>query len=121
MPVSSFDHVNIRTEDPVASAQFYVDIFDLEYRHQLIMGNDAHWLYDEAGRAIIHFRRVDAESSSTGSIDHVALNCRDKTTILDRLGTRNIPFTAIDLQPSGALVLLKDPHGVALELRFLEE
>jgi len=32
MPVNGLDHVNIRTTDVVASAQFYVELFDFVFR-----------------------------------------------------------------------------------------
>ena len=32
MPVTGLNHVNIRTTDVEASARFYVDIFDFQFR-----------------------------------------------------------------------------------------
>jgi catechol 2,3-dioxygenase-like lactoylglutathione lyase family enzyme len=123
MPVNGIDHINIRTTDVAASAQFYVDIFGLELRHgPLVMGQQGHWLHDSAGRPIIHFRVLQADSQSTGPIDHVALNCQGKHEMLERLSARGIEFAvAENLVPGVTQVFLRDPHGVALELNFSGE
>ena len=123
MPVNGLDHVNIRTMDVETSAQFYVDIFGFEFRQgPAAMGQRGNWLYDSAGHAIIHFRLLEAESQSTGPIDHIALACRGKDDMLERLRARNIAFSiAENLLPGVTQVFLKDPHGVALELNFVDE
>lgn len=123
MPVHGVDHVNIRTMDVATSAQFYVDIFDFEFRHgPAVMGQRGNWLYDSTGRPIIHFRVLEADTNSTGPIDHVALACSGKDDILERLRARNIEFAILEnLLPGVTQVFLKDPHGVGLELNFSGE
>jgi catechol 2,3-dioxygenase-like lactoylglutathione lyase family enzyme len=123
MPVSGLDHVNIRTLDVAASVKFYVDLFDFEYTQGPgIMGQKANWLYDTAGKPIIHFRVAATESSSTGPLDHVALRCHGKGEILQRLQQQGIEHKIADhLVPGLTQVFLKDPHGVALELNFSGE
>ncbi len=120
MPVTGLDHVNIRTMDVAASAQFYVEIFGFDYRHgPLVMGNQGHWLHDTAGRPIIHFRMLEAGSETTGPIDHIALACQGKDEIIARLQARGIKYSiAENLTPGVTQMFLKDPHGVPLELRF---
>lgn len=120
MAVLGLDHVNIRTTDVDASARFYVEIFDFEFRKgPEVAGNRANWLFDRSGRPIIHFRMATAEAQSTGSIDHIALTCDDKDVILERLKTRGIQFNVFE-NPAEPMtqVFVKDPHGVMLELRF---
>lgn len=123
MPVNGLDHVNIRTLNVGESVKFYVELFDLEYRQGPgPMGHKSHWLYDTAGRPIIHFRVLQADSASTGPIDHVALACRDKAEILRRLDARGLSYAIMDrLQPGLTQLFLKDPHGVPLELNFSDE
>jgi catechol 2,3-dioxygenase-like lactoylglutathione lyase family enzyme len=120
MPVIGLNHVNIRTSDVAASAQFYIDIFDFELRRgPTVMGQQPHWLYDDRGAPIIHFRQLDAESESTGAIDHIALSCVGKAAILERLDAKKIKFAVVDnLFPGVTQVFLKDPHGISLELNF---
>ena len=123
MPVNGVDHVNIRTTDVAHSAQFYVDIFDFEYRKgPVVMGNQSNWLFDANGKPIIHFRQLPSESTSTGPIDHVALACIGKVDILARLEARGVAFSVAEgLLPGITQVFLKDPHGVPLELNFSGE
>ena len=123
MPVNGLNHVNIRTMDIAASAQFYVDILDLEYRQGPgVMGNQSNWLYDRQDNPIIHLRLREAESKSTGPIDHVALDCVGKADILGRLEARGIAFNIFENgRPGITQVFLTDPHGVALELNFSGE
>jgi len=85
------------------------------------MGQQPNWLYDQSGRPIIHFRIMAAESDSTGPIDHVALDCHGLTSVIERLKAHNIEFRVANVQPGVTLVLVKDPHGVMLELNFKEE
>jgi len=120
MPVSGLDHVNIRTMDVAASAQFYVEIFGFDYRRgPLVMGNQGHWLHDTAGRPIIHFRMLAADSEATGPIDHIALACQGKDEIMARLQARGVKYAITEnLTPGVTQLFLKDPQGVPLELRF---
>jgi catechol 2,3-dioxygenase-like lactoylglutathione lyase family enzyme len=121
MAVTGLNHINIRTTDVEASIRFYVDLLDLEFRLEP-PGQQRNWLYDRSGRPIIHFRIWEADSESTGPIDHVALSCEGMAQIIGRLKARQIDYRLVTGLSSGvSLVLLKDPHGVALELNFTGE
>ena len=120
MPVLGLDHVNIRTTDVARSAKFYVDIFDFEYRQgEATMGEQSNWLFDKAGKPIIHLRIKEADAASTGPIDHVALVCAGKDEVLQRLTARGVEFSVFE-NPNRPVtqVFLQDPHGVMLELSF---
>ena len=123
MSVTGIDHINIRTLDVAASARFYVELLGFRFGlGPMVMGHQGQWLYDDEGRPIIHLRFLEAGSSSTGPIDHVALNCRNKAQILERLKARDIAFgIAEGLIPGVTQIFVKDPHGVALELNFTDE
>jgi len=118
MPVNGINHINIRTTDIAASSQFYIDVFDFEFRSIPMATGHANWLFDNNGRAIIHLRAMAADSASTGPIDHVALDCEGQAEIVERLKARGIEYSVFNIQPDHALVLVKDPHGVMLELNF---
>jgi catechol 2,3-dioxygenase-like lactoylglutathione lyase family enzyme len=118
MPVNGINHINIRTTDIAASAQFYVEVFDFEFRSIPMGAGQANWLFDKNGRAIIHLRNMAVPPDSTGPIDHVALDCEGQSEIIERLGARGIEYSVFNIQPDLALVLVKDPHGVMLELNF---
>lgn len=121
MPVNGIDHVNIRTTDVAKSAEFYVDLFGFEYRQgEEIMGTRPNWLFDAQGQPIIHFRIMEPDAPTTGPIDHVALKCQGVEEIVERLKERNIDFQmASNIIPGVTQVILKDPHGVPLELNFV--
>jgi catechol 2,3-dioxygenase-like lactoylglutathione lyase family enzyme len=123
MTVKGIDHVNIRTMDIEASVKFYVETFGFEYRRgPLVMGHQGHWLCDDAGRAIIHFRKLEAGTQETGPLDHIALACQGREDILGRLTAQGIKYAvAENLIPGLTQVVLKDPHGVQLELQFAGE
>lgn len=120
MEVLRIDHVNIRTMDVAASADFYENVFGFKYAQgPVVGGHQSNWLHDREGRAIIHLRVIEAESQSTGPIDHVAFTCQGKAEILKRLTARAVHHNVVkDLIPGVTQVFLKDPHGVPLELYF---
>ena len=122
MPVTGINHINIRTTDIAKSAQFYVDVFDFEFRQGPgITGFQRNWLYDASGHPVIHLRTLEAGSDS-GPIDHVALDCKGKVEILERLRMRGIEVNVVaNLQPGVTQAILKDPHGLTLELNFRDE
>lgn len=91
MAVAGIDHVNIRTTDPERSARFYERALGLTYRlGPVVMGNQAHWLFDDEGNHIIHLRIKQPEGSNTGSIDHVALRCDNRPAMKARLDDAGI-------------------------------
>jgi catechol 2,3-dioxygenase-like lactoylglutathione lyase family enzyme len=118
MSVNGINHINIRTSDIAASARFYVEVFDFEFRSIPMGAGQANWLFDKNNHAIIHLRNMAVDSDSTGPIDHVALDCEGQSAIVERLTARGIEYSVFDLPPDRTLVLVKDPHGVMLELNF---
>lgn len=123
MPVTGVDHINIRTMDIAASSQFYVEAFGFEYRRgPLVMGHQGHWLCDSGGQPIIHLRVLEADSPSTGPLDHIALACKGKADMIARLTAKGVKFSvAENLIPGITQVVLHDPHGIAIELQFKGE
>ena len=118
MSVHGINHINIRTTDIAASSQFYVDVFDFEFRSIAMGVGQANWLFDKDGHAIIHLRNMAVDSDSTGPIDHVALDCEGQAEIVVRLKARGIEYSVFNVPPDRTLLLVKDPHGVMLELNF---
>ncbi len=129
MKVNALDHVNIITADLEGTAQFYAEVFDLDRRDgpAPLTPQTAQWMYDDAGRAILHINSLDCPrtyqrevtSGPTGSIHHVALNCSGYDDVIARLDARGMDHqvnlvTAIGLRQ----VFTMDPNGVLLELNF---
>jgi catechol 2,3-dioxygenase-like lactoylglutathione lyase family enzyme len=129
MKVNALDHINIITADLHGTARFYADLLDLEIRNAPppLTPDTAQWMYDDAGRAIIHVNSLDCPRTyardvaegATGSIHHIAFNCSGHDDVIARLTDRGMDHqcnlvAAINLRQ----VFTMDPNGVLLELNF---
>jgi len=129
MRVNALDHVNIITVDLDGTARFYEDLLGLERRDAPppLTRQNAQWMYDEAGRAIVHVNSLDCPRffdrdmtpGPTGALHHVALNCSGYEEMLARLERFGLAHElnvvkAINLRQ----IFTKDPNGVLLELNF---
>jgi catechol 2,3-dioxygenase-like lactoylglutathione lyase family enzyme len=127
--VEALDHVNIITADVEGSARFYADLFGLEPRDgpPPLTHNNARWMYDDAGRAILHINSLECPRAydreirpgPTGALHHVALRCSGYEEIRARLTHRGLEHrlnevTAVSLRQ----IFVLDPNGVLLELNF---
>ena len=132
MRVNALDHINIITADLDGSAKFYADIFGLDRRDGPLplTPQTTQWMYDEAGRAIVHLNIPDVPRpfdrvvtpGPTGSIHHVALNCSGRAEMVERLDARGLPYQPNDVVSIGLRQLfVMDPNGVLLELNFFGE
>ena len=133
MKVEALDHVNIITDDLDGSARFYAELLGLERRDAPppLTPLTAQWMYDEAGRAIIHinsldctrtYDRVVTPGELTGALHHVALRLSGYEETVARLQARGADFqenfvAAIGLRQ----IFTADPNNVLLELNFFGE
>lgn len=133
MKVEALDHVNIITDDLDGSARFYEELLGLERRDgpPPLTPETAQWMYDDAGRAIIHINSLDCvrtydreitPGDLTGALHHVALRLSGYEETLGRLKARGADFqenfvTAIGLRQ----IFTADPNNVLLELNFFGE
>jgi catechol 2,3-dioxygenase-like lactoylglutathione lyase family enzyme len=133
MKVEALDHVNIITDDLDGSARFYEELLGLERRDgpPPLTPETAQWMYDEAGRAIIHInslncvRTYDREiipGDLTGALHHVALRVAGYEELKARLDARGAEYqenfvAAIGLRQ----IFTADPNNVLLELNFFGE
>jgi catechol 2,3-dioxygenase-like lactoylglutathione lyase family enzyme len=129
MKVNALDHINIITADLNGTANFYHQMFDLERRDAPppLTPENAQWMYDGEGRAIIHINSLDCPRAyerdvlpgPTGSIHHVALNCAGYDEVTDRLDARALAYQVNVIEAVGLRqVFTMDPNGVLLELNF---
>ncbi len=129
MKINALDHINIITDDLHGTARFYAELFDLETRNAPppLTPETAQWMYDDAGRAIIHINSLDCARTyqrdvapgPTGSIHHIALNCTGHEDMIARLDAHGLDYqcnlvAAIGLRQ----VFTMDPNGVLIELNF---
>jgi len=132
MRVNSLDHVNIITSDLDGTACFYAGVIGLERRNgpPPLTPDNAQWMYDAAGRAIVHINSLECPRTyarevapgPTGALHHVALNCSGHDELLQRLhdGGRDYQLnlvSAIGLRQ----VFTMDPNGILLELNFFAD
>ncbi len=132
MKINALDHINIITADIAGTVTFYTQLFGLEARNApaRFTPQQAQWLYDEAGRPVIHLNHVDCPRrferavtpGPTGAIHHVAFNCSGYDEMIKRLETAQLEhhFSAVP-QTDLRQIFVKDPNDVLLELNFLKD
>lgn len=129
MKVNALDHINIITADLEGTAAFYGELFGLNRRNapSPLTPETAQWMFDDAGRAIIHINSLDCPrtyerevtTGPTGSIHHIALNCSGYDEMVARLDTRGLAHQDNLVQSIGLRqIFTMDPNGVLLELNF---
>jgi len=129
MKVNALDHVNIITADLDGTATFYAELLGLERRDgpPPLTPTTAQWMYDEAGRAILHINSEDCpryydretKSGPTGAVHHVALNCSGYDEMIARLDARGMAYKCNLVEAIGLRqVFTMDPNEVLLELNF---
>lgn len=132
MNVEALDHVNIIAANLDETAGFYARLLGLERRYAPppLTPQNAAWLHDAAGRAIIHINSIDCPrayerkvepGAATGALHHVALRCTGYEEVVARLREMGAEFQeraipAISLRQ----VFTTDPGNVLLELNFFE-
>ncbi|MFM9851190.1 MAG: VOC family protein [Sphingomonadaceae bacterium] len=129
MKVNALDHINIITADLHGTAAFYAELFNLETREAPppLTPDNAQWMYDDSGRAIIHINSLDCPRTyardvmpgPTGSIHHIALNCAGHDDMMARLEARGLDYQCNLVGAIGLRQLFTmDPNGVLIELNF---
>jgi catechol 2,3-dioxygenase-like lactoylglutathione lyase family enzyme len=130
MNVEALDHVNIITDRMDETAEFYSRLLGLERRDAPppLTPQNATWMFDAEGRAIIHINTVDCPrtfdrevqpGSLTGALHHVALKCTGYEEVKGRLDTMGAEYkenlvSAISLRQ----IFTADPNNLLLELNF---
>ena len=131
MTVQTLDHVNIATDRVVDTSDFYCDMLGLKATlpSDKVKPEDAQWLLDGEGRAVVHLARPDLirmaghevdTPGGSGSIHHVAFSCDGYDEMLASLDARGLvertnAIEAMDLRQ----IFVRDPNGILVELNFL--
>jgi len=130
MRVEALDHVNIITDRLDETADFYASLLDLERRDAPppLTPDNATWMYDEGGRAIIHINSLDCPraydreiqpGALTGALHHVALRCQGHDLVLARLEERGADYQCTRVEAIGLRqIFTADPNNILLELNF---
>jgi catechol 2,3-dioxygenase-like lactoylglutathione lyase family enzyme len=133
MNVEALDHVNIITDRLDDTAEFYGRLLGLERRDAPppLTPQTATWMFDDAGRAIIHINTLDCHRTYdrevtpgelTGALHHVALKCVGYEEVKSRLDAMGAEYqenlvSAISLRQ----IFTPDPNNVLLELNFFAD
>jgi catechol 2,3-dioxygenase-like lactoylglutathione lyase family enzyme len=130
MHVNALDHVNIITDKLGETAEFYAALLNLERRDAPppLTPANAQWMYDAAGKAIVHINSVDCPrtfdrpvepGALTGAIHHVAFNCSGYDAVLERIETMGLAHQINSVNAIGLRqIFTPDPNNVLLELNF---
>ncbi len=130
MQVNWLDHVNIITDRLDETAEFYRTLLGLKRRDAPppLTPQNAQWLYDTGGKAIMHINSVDCPrmfdrevqpGALTGAVHHVALNCTGYDEMIRRIEARDLPYQVNLVEAIGLRqIFVADPNNVLLELNF---
>jgi catechol 2,3-dioxygenase-like lactoylglutathione lyase family enzyme len=130
--VEALDHVNIITSDLDGTAGYYSEVFGLQRRNAPppLTPDNAQWMYDAVGRAIVHINSVDCPRAyerevapgPTGALHHVALRCAGYDDVLARLAQRGVGYQLNEVLAARLRqIFTLDPNGILLELNFFEQ
>lgn len=120
MPVTAFDHVNIRTANLDAMVQWYGDILGLFPGKRPDFGFPGAWLY-LGEEALVHLVGVPTVPQAGGNVtlEHFALRAEGLEAFLKDLDTRGIHHS-VDAVPGFPVVQvnLHDPDGNHIHVDF---
>ncbi len=130
MRVNALDHVNIIVADLDGTARYYAELFGLERRDAPppLTPANAQWMYDVAGRAVIHINSLDCPRmykrevgpGATGAVHHVAFNCSGYEEMVERLRTQSRHHQLNEVKAVGLKqIFTLDPNGVLAGAQFL--
>jgi catechol 2,3-dioxygenase-like lactoylglutathione lyase family enzyme len=123
MPLTAFDHVNIRTANLDAMVAWYDDILGIAKGARPNFPVPGAWLY-LGDRAVIHLIEADPapmihQEGESLRMEHVAFRATGMAGFTEKLDQRGIayklvPFDEIDT----VLVFLRDPDGNRIHVDF---
>jgi len=129
MQVNGISHVNIVATNLEKTLDFYERVLGMRPAKNPMSthGFQGIWICDHIFASVIHIQAhnptrhdsLDQWRQSTGTIDHVALNCQGFANIISHCQHLGIEVQVND-RPYGDLrqVFVSDPNGVRLELTF---
>ncbi len=124
MTVKRIDHFNIRASEPLIEElrEFYCDVIGLSVGFRPPFDEPGYWLY-AGDLAILHLSVAgDGEipvSQVETTMNHVALECADKSVFEQLLADRGIRYGSASVPGTTVRQLfLQDPAGNGIELSF---
>lgn len=120
MPVTAFDHVNVRTSHLDRMVAFYGDVLGLAPGPRPDFGFPGAWLYlgDEA---LVHLVGVESLPQAGGNVtlEHFAFRAEGMEDFIERLDANQTHYT-IDAVPGFPVVQVnfRDPDGNHIHVDF---
>lgn len=115
------DHINIDTDKPEATIEFYTDVLGLENRPADRPGDPSTgaWLFS-GDKALVHLNfGTEDKQGPTGAFNHAAFQCTDFAGTCNQLDRLGIEYRVAQRpERSFSQIFLHDPNGVFLELNI---
>lgn len=119
MPLTSLDHVNIRTRNLSEMVRFYEDVVGLHEGERPPFTFPGAWLYC-GDRAALHLMGpANEETAVVGQIDHFAFMASGLSDFIANLERREIAYSTRTIPELGnTQVNVRDPDGNRIEIQF---
>jgi catechol-2,3-dioxygenase len=124
MPVTGFDHYNLRAGRAALDElrDFYCDVVGLTVGERPPFRRFGYWLYT-GERPVLHLSLVDDGEQRSGSavttFAHAAFNCTGRAEFEQRLKALGIPYRTAQVPLLNlAQLFFHDPAGNGVELQF---
>jgi lactoylglutathione lyase len=124
MPVYSYDHIHLRSRDPMATAQYYHKMFDAEIRESIQSDGQPRIDLDINGLTVF-IARVAADAAIPESpadphlgLDHFGLRVDNMDDAYAELKRRGAEFSLEPrlLRPGVKIAFVRGPDNVRIEL-----
>ena len=124
MPVTGFDHYNLRADRPVLEQlrDFYRDVVGLTVGDRPPFRSFGYWLYS-GGRPVLHLSLAahgeERPGTAVNTFSHAAFNCTGRVEFERRLKALGIPYRTASVPLLNiAQLFFHDPAGNGVELQF---
>lgn len=117
--LTALDHVNIRTADPDAMADWYERVLGLKRGWRPDFGFPGHWLY-LGDHPVVHLvHSDDAPGRTPLSLEHFAFRAKGMGAFVARLEELEIPYRRADIAGTDiAQFNIHDPMGNHIHVDF---
>lgn len=122
MPRYSYDHIHLRTKDPMATAQYYHKMFDAKIVESVQSDGQKRIDLDLNGLTIFIARVAEEEATAPDEprlgLDHFGLlvdNLEESVAELKRLGA-DFAVEPRTIRPGVKIAFVRAPDGVRIEL-----
>jgi catechol-2,3-dioxygenase len=123
MPVTTFDHYNLRADRPTLDRlrDFYRDVVGLTVGDRPPFRRFGYWLYS-GDRPVLHLSLADdgeERPTAVNTFAHAAFNCTGRAEFERRLKSFDIPYRTAQVPLLDiAQLFFRDPAGNGIELQF---